>query len=121
MSKANKDKRFEIRLSEKDFLRWSDFSRECGLMTVAEFVRESVEGNMIVLEKVKGLKGRKKVVYEGRSVIIEGQRYVLCSGEKYQNFVDYFKELRSGKKCRELEPGTTKADRLFREGGDLID
>ena len=121
MSKINKEKRFDIRLSEKDLLRWSKSSRESGSRTLTDFVRDSVEGNMILIDKSKGLKGRKKGAYEGRSLILEGQRYVLCSGEKYQNFVDYFKELRSGKKCRELEPGTTKADRLFREGGDLIE
>lgn len=121
MSKVNKDKRFDIRLSEKDFLKWSKFSRESGSRTLTNFIRDSVEENMILLEKVKGLKGRKEGVYEGRSLIIDGCRYVLCPADKFQNYVDYFKDIRTGMKSRELAPGTSKADRLFREGGDLLE
>lgn len=120
MSAKNKDKRVAIRLTFHDHENWTNFSLRSSSGTLTEFIRESVEENIILIDKVKRLKGRKKGIYEGRSLIIDGQRYVLCSADKYQNFADYFKELAIGKRCRELEPGTTKADRLFREGGDLI-
>ena len=114
-------KRFEIRLSEKEYVEWTKVFLKSGSRTLTEFIRDSVEENIILIDKVKRLKGRKEGIYEGRSLIIDGRRYVLCSADKYQNFVDYYKEQRIGKKCRELEPGTTKADRLFREGGDFVE
>lgn len=118
MSAKNKDKRVAIRLTFHDHEKWTNFSLRSSSRTLTEFIRESVEENIILIDKVKRLKGRKKGIYEGRSLIIDGQRYVLCSADKYQNFADYFKQ--PDKQSRELEPGKRRIDTILKERGDLI-